>query len=57
MAVIYPIRPFLWTQIRGLCILAFSAVSNWQLATGQTQNHNRRTSALSAVKNQEGAGL
>ena len=36
MAVIYPIRPFLWTQIRNICVLAASAASNWQLAKPKT---------------------
>lgn len=35
MAVVYRIRPFLWTQIRSRCVFAFtniSAISNWQIA-------------------------
>ena len=26
MAVVYRIRPFLWTQIRSLCVLAFTKI-------------------------------
>lgn len=38
MAVINRIRPFLWTQIRNVCVFAriqISAISNWQLANSK----------------------